>query len=661
MCDIQAHRGPDDAGYALFSPSGDRPDGALSAASYHDPLFRRAPKTRVFDSKAANSPSCLLALGHRRLSILDLSSLGHQPLESSEGGLWTVYNGELYNYPELKASLQAAGRKFKTGSDTEALLELWRIKGRGALELFDGMFALAMYDSRANKLFLARDRFGVKPLYYALSSDGQFLLFASEIKGILASGLLKPEIDPSGVAEYFTFQNQFGEQTLFKGVSRLMPCETLEVSPGRGEISRSRYFKHNFSMDFSADSGERTSMTLTSLFEAAVSRQLISDVDVGSYLSGGMDSGSIVAVAGRKIPRVLTFTGGFDLTNVSGIELSFDERRMAERLSYLLQTEHYDVVLHAGDMPAVMERLTWHNDDLRVGMCHQNWYVAKLASRFVKVCLAGAGGDELFGGYPWRYELALRAKDLASFDDGLFKFWHRALPCDELPRVFSPAVSGFEGVARAPFRSGVVRRPGLGAFREQGGESSPARHVLRVQHLPARLPLRRGSPEHGAWHGEQGPIPGQRLGRFRAPPSASSENEYRDAGRRAFRQGQGFRRSRRQAHSSKGYGQAASQGIPQAAQAGLLPSGRKLVPRTFHGLHKEHLVRRADLGPSLVRPGIRQGEARRAFQRRQEPQASDVVVDELRMDTAAFRRRTPSRELQAGHGAWKGAEVKWSL
>jgi asparagine synthase (glutamine-hydrolysing) len=459
MCDIQAHRGPDDAGYALFSPSGDRPDGALSAASYHDPLFRRAPKTRVFDSKAANSPSCLLALGHRRLSILDLSSLGHQPMESSEGGLWTVYNGELYNYPELKASLQAAGRKFKTGSDTEALLELWRIKGRGALELFDGMFALAMYDSRANKLFLARDRFGVKPLYYALSSDGQFLLFASEIKGILASGLLKPEIDPSGVAEYFTFQNQFGEQTLFKGVSRLMPCETLEVSPGRGEISRSRYFKHNFSMDFSADSGERTSMTLTSLFEAAVSRQLISDVDVGSYLSGGMDSGSIVAVAGRKIPRVLTFTGGFDLTNVSGIELSFDERRMAERLSYLLQTEHYDVVLHAGDMPAVMERLTWLNDDLRVGMCHQNWYVAKLASRFVKVCLAGAGGDELFGGYPWRYELALRAKDLASFDDGLFKFWHRALPCDELPRVFSPAVSGFEGVARARFEAALSGAP----------------------------------------------------------------------------------------------------------------------------------------------------------------------------------------------------------
>jgi asparagine synthase (glutamine-hydrolysing) len=157
---------------------------------------------------------------------------------------------------------------------------------------------------------------------------------------------------------------------------------------------------------------------------------------VGSYLSGGMDSGSIVAVAGRSIPRLMTFTGGFDLTNVDGIEQGYDEREIAEKLSYLLQTEHYAVVLHAGDMPAAMEKITWHVDDPRVGMCHQNWYVAKLASRFVKVCLAGAGGDELFAGYPWRYINGTGAADVNEFDRAYYRYWHRLLPPEELPHLF---------------------------------------------------------------------------------------------------------------------------------------------------------------------------------------------------------------------------------
>jgi asparagine synthase (glutamine-hydrolysing) len=194
-------------------------------------------------------------------------------------------------------------------------------------------------------------------------------------------------------------------------------------------------------------------------FGNAVRRQLISDVEVGSYLSGGMDSGSIVAVAGRSIARLLTFTGGFDLTNVDGIEQGFDERKLAEKLSYLLQTEHYDMVLHAGDMPAAMERISWHMDDPRVGMCHQNWYVAKLASRFVKVCLAGAGGDELFAGYPWRYRQGLGAAELSECDDGYFRYWHRFLAPETLPQLFSPGILPDTGTPREAFDGVLANAP----------------------------------------------------------------------------------------------------------------------------------------------------------------------------------------------------------
>ena len=168
-----------------------------------------------------------------------------------------------------------------------------------------------------------------------------------------------------------------------------------------------------------------------------------------------MDSGSIVAVAGRSIPRLLTFTAGFDLTNVNGIEQGFDERKLAEKLSYILQTEHYDVVLHAGDMPAAMEKIAWHMDDPRVGMCHQNWYVAKLASRFVKVCLAGAGGDELFGGYPWRYRQA----------NG--EHARRVRP--EVFRILASPAAGERAVAVVRARAVALRPGAAGEFRRRAG------------------------------------------------------------------------------------------------------------------------------------------------------------------------------------------------
>lgn len=442
MCDTLAHRGPDDAGYAFFRLGEGRTGEGGYWCSFADEQFRHVNEhLPVFGGSYCREEfsknSFSVALGHRRLAIIDLTPYGHQPMSSSDGRYWVSYNGEIYNFPELREGLCAQGHVFRTRSDTEVLLHLWEEHGRDCLAMLDGMFAFALYDRVKNVLTLARDRFGVKPLYYAVA-DG-YLVFASEIKGILASGLLRPSIQPAAMAEYFTFQNLFSPQTLFRNVLLLEPGRCLEISPGSpAEPVIGRYHAGFPGPDASLADDEQAAETVADAFSQAIRRQLVSDVEVGSYLSGGMDSGSIVAVAGRSIPRLVTFTAGFDLTNVSGIEQGFDERKQAERLAYLLQTEHYDVVLHAGDMPAAMHRISWHMDDPRVGMCHQNWYAARLASRFVKVCLAGTGGDELFGGYPWRYRLVLSAASVEEFDRRSFAYWHRLLAPEELPRLFAP-------------------------------------------------------------------------------------------------------------------------------------------------------------------------------------------------------------------------------
>jgi asparagine synthase (glutamine-hydrolysing) len=169
-------------------------------------------------------------------------------------------------------------------------------------------------------------------------------------------------------------------------------------------------------------------------FEATVGRQLVADVPLGSYLSGGMDSASIVAAASRRIPRLMTFTGGFDLSSVDGIELVFDERADAERVASAFKTEHYEMVMHSGDMWWVLPELVWHLEDLRVGMCYQNHYIARLASKFVKVALSGTGGDELFAGYPWRMEVA------ADFDARHFAYWNRLVAQEDHPGFFTADV-----------------------------------------------------------------------------------------------------------------------------------------------------------------------------------------------------------------------------
>jgi asparagine synthase (glutamine-hydrolysing) len=350
---------------------------------------------------------------------------------SDDGRFVLVYNGEIYNYREIAAELERNGTRFRSRSDTEVVLRAFEIWGPKCVERFNGMFAFVIWDTRERSLFAARDRFGVKPFYYA-ADNGRFL-FGSEIKALLAAGHA-PRVSPPALNEYFTFQNILSDLTLFEGVRLLEPAHTLTVR--NGVITKEQYWELVFDPDESVSEAEWIDR-IRDAFRRSVSRHLVSDVPLGGYLSGGMDSASIVAIASREIPRLMTFTGGFDLSSVSGLELVFDERADAEAVASAFRTEHYEMVMHAGDMAWVLPELIWHLEDLRLGMAYQNHYIARLASKFVKVCLAGAGGDELFAGYPWRYDLVADRTTVQDFDRAYYSYWSRLVPDTEKPAFFA--------------------------------------------------------------------------------------------------------------------------------------------------------------------------------------------------------------------------------
>lgn len=375
-----------------------------------------------------------LALGHRRLAIIDLSPAGHQPMQTPDGRFVISYNGEVYNFRELRIELESLGYRFRSQTDSEVVLLALAHWGMAALGRFNGMFALALWDRQERYLLLVRDRYGIKPLYWA--QCGSTLLFGSEIKAMLAHPALRAEMDREGLLEYLTFQNFFTERTLFKGVSLLAPGKALVFERGR-EPREHVYWDYDFREELTGSLPELKE-ECDRLFAQAVSRQLVSDVDVGSYLSGGIDSGAIAAVAARQMPGMRTFTVGFDTRSASGLELGFDERAKSEYMSYLLRTEHYQMVLKAGDMERAMSTLVRHLEEPRVGQSYPNFYAAKLASRFGKVVLAGVGGDELFGGYPWRYYRAVVADDFEHYVDQYYGFWGRLIPNSSLQKVLAP-------------------------------------------------------------------------------------------------------------------------------------------------------------------------------------------------------------------------------
>ena len=380
-----------------------------------------------------------VGFGHRRLAIIDLSPLGHQPMQTEDGSLVIAYNGEIYNFHNLRIELEAKGYAFRSKTDTEVLLKAYQEWGADCISRLNGMFAFAIWDSRNNRLFAARDRYGVKPLYYSFRNGT--LLFGSEIKSILQHPDVSVSVNIPALNEYFSFQNVFSDLTLFDGIKLLPAAHTLSLELGNpNSFSISRYWDYEFRDTEQFADEEEYTRELTRLFEQAVNRQLVSDVEIGAYLSGGMDSGSITCIAAKNFLNLKTFTGGFDLSSASGLELGFDERRKAEFLSNVYKTEHYQVVLKAGDMERVMPKLIWHLEDLRVGQCYPNFYVSRLASKFVKVALSGAGGDELFAGYPWRYYRAVVNENADDYIDKYYRYWLRLIPDSLKPKFYQSEI-----------------------------------------------------------------------------------------------------------------------------------------------------------------------------------------------------------------------------
>ncbi|HSN04211.1 MAG TPA: asparagine synthase (glutamine-hydrolyzing) [Nitrospira sp.] len=355
MRDTFAYRGPDDAGLYLDGPVG---------------------------------------LGHRRLSIIDLGG-GHQPMSTEDGALSIVFNGEIYNYRTLREELIAKGYHFQSQSDTEVILKLYAERGEACVHALNGMFAFAIWDARRRVLFLARDRMGVKPLYYAVM-PGAFL-FASEIKAILASGAVSVRCRDEAVAEYMLFRQVAGPESLFRDVLSLPPGCTLTLYDGKPQVAR--YWSPRPAADRPPITYEDARRTLADLLEDSVKMRLISDVPVGTFCSGGVDSSLVTALASRiKGDPVNTFSIGFD-------EPEYDESAYAAMVSRQYGTIHHQLTIGNAEFSDLFPQMVWQNDEpLNFANSVQIFALSRLAKQHVTVVLTGEGSDELFAGYP-RYRI----------------------------------------------------------------------------------------------------------------------------------------------------------------------------------------------------------------------------------------------------------------
>ena len=340
-----------------------------------------------------------VGLGHRRLSIIDLGG-GHQPMADVSGGLWIIFNGEIYNYRQVRQDLVAKGYTFQTQSDTEVILQAYAAMGEKCVTALNGMFAFAIWDTRQHTLFLARDRMGVKPLYYAERPDA--FVFGSEIKALFASGLVEARARDEAFAEYLLFRQVAGSETLFHGVKSLPPGCTMTVRDGAARISS--YWSPRPPAERPSITYDEAKEQLTSLLEDSVRLRLISDVPVGTFCSGGVDSSLVTALAAKlKREPVNTFSVGFD-------EEDFDESAFARMVSEHHGTIHHELRVGNVKYAELFPRMVWHNDEpLDFANSVHIFALSELAKRQVTVVLTGEGSDELFAGYP-RYRIPDLAK-----------------------------------------------------------------------------------------------------------------------------------------------------------------------------------------------------------------------------------------------------------
>jgi len=399
MTSIVAHRGPDDEGYVLLSSEG--PAVALGGPDTAASCFAQAsPGTPVRDD-ALDGTLAHVALGHRRLSIVDLSAAGHQPMCSADERLWIAYNGEVYNHVELRRELEAAGHRFRSGSDTEVILAAWQQWGKACLHRLNGMFAFVLVDRAAARVYAVRDRFGVKPLYWWQAPQG-WIALASEIKQFTVLPGWRPRLDRQRAYDYLVWSLfDHGNGTLFDGVRQLRGGELLElpldapavqVVPERWYTLRPRPF---------AGTDRDAVAAFADAFTDAVRLRLRADVDVGSCLSGGLDSSSIVCVAHRLL-REQGARGAHRTFSAASRVARFDERHHAEAVAAATGVDAHYVYPDLDGALESIDRLTWHQDEpFGSTSIYAQWCVFHLAAgERVKVMLDGQGADELLAGYP---------------------------------------------------------------------------------------------------------------------------------------------------------------------------------------------------------------------------------------------------------------------
>ncbi len=420
-------------------------------------LFHRGPDDAGIETLSTRPGSQVKNLGmaFRRLAIIDLSATGHQPMYSDDRRIAIVYNGEVYNAPELRRALEAEGQIFRGTSDTEVILRLYEKKGGVAFAELNGMFAIALWDGRNHKLHLVRDRIGIKPLYYAVA--GETLLFASEIKALFCHESIKRSFNPVGVVDYMSFQFCLGEETIFKDVRLLPPAtiQTYDLTKPQAMPTVQRFWSWQRRPD------HRRSLVsfaeeLRLRLEAALKRQVRSDVPVGTFLSSGMDTGAISVLAVRHLPHMHSFTCGFDTTGMEGEETLYDERRDAQALADRLGTKHHTLTLGPSALRDGLRATAWHMESPQVGISYQILAMAGVIRDHTSVVLSGTGGDELFAGYHWRYQPLMNLAKPEALDTALYRQWCRLLDDESRWQVLSDRLRPDAGDPRQRFDAAMA-------------------------------------------------------------------------------------------------------------------------------------------------------------------------------------------------------------
>jgi len=358
MTDIVAHRGPDDSGI----------------------YFSEEDK---------------VGFGHRRLSIIDLSNAGHQPMSNSDKTIWITFNGEIFNFQDIRKELEAKGYRFRSNSDTEVIIYAYQEWGIGCLDKLNGQFAFGIWDAMKKQLFLARDRLGIKPLYY-ISVDGKFM-FASEIKSLLESDIIKREIDLEALHCYLTFLWSPDPITMFKGIYKLPPGHYLLLKDGKITIQQYWDLKFEESDNYSEKYWEGK---ILEALTKATELQMISDVPLGAFLSGGIDSSTILALMHRITGKqVITYTVGFKREDLA-YDIIPDDVQYARKVAPLFDTEYHEIMLEP-EVVDLLPKLVWHLDEpVADGAVITTYLICKGSREKLTVLLSGMGGDEVFGGYP---------------------------------------------------------------------------------------------------------------------------------------------------------------------------------------------------------------------------------------------------------------------